>query len=213
MTKLILVRHGESEANQIKAFAGHYNAKLTELGHRQAQAAGEYIKEKFNITKVYASDLSRAYDTGNAIAKASGVPIVPNSALREIKAGKWEGQLIADLLVQYEKDYGIWRTDIGNATCTDGESVTELLKRVSEALESIAKTHPDEEIVIATHATPVRAMQTFVETGSLQEMKNIPWPTNASISVLEYDNGKWRFTLLSSDEHLENLKTTIPANV
>jgi len=86
-------------------------------------------------------------------------------------------------------------------------------KSFTEALESIAKTHPDEEIVIATHATPVRAMQTFVETGSLQEMKNIPWPTNASISVLEYDNGKWRFTLLSSDEHLENLKTTIPANV
>ena len=213
MTKLLLVRHGESEANLIKAFAGHYNAKLTDLGRLQAKAAAERIKKEYNITKVYASDLSRAFDTGKAIAEASGVPIVPNSSLREIMAGKWEGRLIDELLVEFEKDYGLWRTDIGNATCTDGEAVTDLLKRVIKALEDIAKAHSGEEIAIATHATPIRATQSFVEKGSLCEMKNVPWTLNASISVLEYEDGKWSFSLISSDDHLENIKSLIPANV
>ena len=167
MTKLVLVRHGESEANHIRAFAGHYNAKLTNLGHLQAEATAEYIKSHFYITKVYASDLSRAFETGKAIAKASGVPIVENQALREIRAGEWEGKLIADLLVQYEKDYGVWRTDIGNATATGGESVTELLDRVSDELESIAKAHPGEEIAIATHATPIRGFTLCNERHSM----------------------------------------------
>ncbi len=213
MTTLILVRHGQSEANKIRAFAGHYNAKLTELGHKQAEAAADYIKANYSPSKVYSSDLSRAYNTGKAIAEKLNIPIIKNENLREIRAGEWEGKYIADLMVDYANDYGLWRTDIGNATCTNGESVTDLAKRMYDALLSIAQDNPLKTVVVTTHATPIRSMVTLVQKGELCHMKDIPWVPNASISVLEYNEGKWNFKLVGYDNHLDKLKSEIPPNV
>ncbi len=213
MTTLILVRHGQSEANKMLAFAGHYDAPLTDLGYRQAEAASGYIKAHYTPSKVYSSDLSRAYNTGKTIAEKLNIPIVKNEMLREIMAGDWEGKKLSFLQSEYAHDYNMWLTDIGNAACTNGEKIADLAKRVQSALVTIAEENPSGTVVIATHATPVRAMLTLVQKGNLNYMKDIPWAPNASISVLQYDEGKWNFTLVGCEEHLEGIKSEIPPNV
>ncbi len=213
MTTLILVRHGESTANRQRVFAGHYDAELQDRGLEQAKKTAEYLVKNYKIDKVYASDLKRAYVTGKCTADLAGVEIVPDKDLREIRAGKWDGMRFDDIITTYPDDYGVWMNDIGKARATDGESVAELCERVMGRLTEIATENDGKTIVVATHATPIRVTQSTVQTGSLDEMKNIPWVSNASVSVLEYDNGKWEFKSISEDKHLGELSTSLPKSV
>lgn len=213
MTKFILVRHGQSQANLEEAFAGHYNAPLTDYGHAQARATAKYVTEHYRIDAIYSSDLMRAYDTGKPASELLGIGIVPREDLREIFEGEWSGMRFVDIAERFPEDFSVWRQDIGHARCTGGESTAELLVRVRQALLEIARENDGKTVLVTTHATPIRVMQTFAETGSLDEMKNVKWVTNASVSELEYDDGKWRMTRVSYDEHLGELKLDRPRNV
>lgn len=213
MTKFILVRHGQSQANLDESFAGHYNAPLTEYGHAQARATAKYVAEHYRIDAIYSSDLIRAYDTGKPASELLGIEIIPEKGLREIFEGKWSGEKFLEIARKYPEDFRVWRNDIGHARCTDGESTEELLARVRATLERIALENDGRTVLVTTHATPIRVMQTYAETGSLDAMQNIPWVTNASVSELEYDGGVWRVTRVSYDEHLGELKTERPRNV
>ena len=213
MTKFILIRHGQSEANLHELFAGHFDAPLTETGHAQARETAKYIKANFTVDAVYGSDLKRAFFTGKATADLFGLDIVPEKGLREIYEGAWSGEKFSVLPVKYPEDFGVWLSDIGHARCTGGESTEELLARVKGTLVRIAKENDGKTVVIATHATPIRVMQSFVQTGSLDAMQSIPWVTNASVSVLNYDNGAWAFESISYDKHLGALWTEPPKNV
>jgi broad specificity phosphatase PhoE len=68
-------------------------------------------------------------------------------------------------------------------------------------------------VAIATHATPIRVAQSIIQTGGLDEMENIPWVSNASVTVFEYEKGTWRIRLISEDGHLSEIKTKLPKNV
>ena len=91
MTTFLLIRHGESAANRADVFAGNYDAELLENGFNQARCSAKYIKETFKVTRVFASDLHRAYHTGKCIADEFGLEANKSAKLREISAGEWEG--------------------------------------------------------------------------------------------------------------------------
>lgn len=214
MTRLIFIRHGQSEANLAGVFAGHTDAPLTALGLRQAEAAAEYVSRAYQVDAVYASDLKRAYSTGKAVADRLGLPIYPHKGLREIFAGEWEGKTFTYLLATYPKSYaGLWRNDIGNSICDGGESVAQLQQRVCAAAAEIARANDGKTIVIATHATPIRCMECLSQGRSLSEMKDIPWVSNASITEFQYENGTFTEILSSYDKHLGSMVSTLPRNV
>ena len=126
MTRLILIRHGESMANSKDMFAGHLDIDLHPNGEKQARVTAEYIKQNFKVDKIYSSDLKRAYYTAKALADLIDMDIETNEGLREIAAGKWDGMVFKDIISIYEEDYSRWLNDIGNAKCTEGESVVHL---------------------------------------------------------------------------------------
>lgn len=212
MTKLLLIRHGESEANNKGFFAGQYDAPLMPKGFDQAEKTAKYIVEKYTPTKIYASDLKRAYCTALPISKLISTDIITDQGIREIYAGKWQKMSFDDLEKNFSDEYIVWLNDIGNACCSGGESVKELSERVMESLTAIAKESYGETIAVATHATPIRAAQTIIQYGDISYMKNVPWVSNGSVTVLEY-NGGWNCISVSEDEHLGKDKTVFPANV
>lgn len=89
----------------------------------------------------------------------------------------------------------------------------ELAQRVMDEITRIAVENDGKTVMLATHATPIRAIQSLVQTGGLEEMKDILWVSNASVSILEYSGGKWSFKCVSEDEHLGELRTTLPKSV
>lgn len=213
MTKLLMVRHGQSEANNLDIFAGNYDIELTELGHKQAQCTAKFIAENYKVDKVYASDLKRAFKTAEYIAERFGLDVVPNKKFREISAGKWEGEKFDIITEKYAEDWQKWTTDIGNAGCTGGESVHELAKRVCDTLKKIAEENDGKTVVVGTHATPVRSAQCIFGGYGFDKMKNIPWASNASVTEIDYEDGKFTVVNASIDAHLADLRSELPANV
>ena len=212
-TTLILIRHGESEANREHVFAGQKDVKLLDQGVEQAKKAAKFIAENDNVDNVYSSDLQRAYQTGECIAELFGIDVIKNKNLREIYAGMWQGRKFSDIVSLYEKDYSCWLNDIGNCTCTGGESVKQLADRVLSALTEIAEQNSGKTVVVATHATPIRAMQCLWCGKRLDEMKSVPWVSNASITEVIYKDGTWHLTQIGKDTYLSELKTVFPENV
>ncbi len=211
MTRLYFIRHGQSEANLTGRFAGHSDFPLTELGKRQAQYTADYVKQN-RFTVVYTSDLSRAAETGRAVAELLDIPLVTDARLREIYAGEWEGRTFDEL--QDHPDFRVWRQQIGISRCTGGESVAELQVRVREAVESIVKAHPGQTVCIATHATAIRVMECLWTQTPLEQMHTIPWVNNASVTIVEYDS-HMHGRLVSRDEHqhLSSVFSSLPNNV
>lgn len=212
MTTLLLIRHGESEANRQKIFTGQINPDLEPEGLLQAEMTAKYIAENYKVDKIYASDLNRAYKTGLALGELLEMEVIPDKNLREINGGEWEGKHFCDLPKLYARDFYMWMSDIGRSRPTNGESVRELGDRIMAELTKIAEENDGKTVAIATHATPIRAAQSILQTGSVDKMTNIPFVSNASVTVLEYD-GSWNLVKIGIDEHLGKLKTALPANV
>lgn len=213
MVKIILMRHGQSEANKANIFAGHLDLPLTELGEKQAQLSAEYIVNNYEIDKIYASDLKRAYNTGKTVADMLNMEIETSEKLREISAGEWEGHPFDELETKYEEEYRLWCNDIGKAACPGGESVKDFSQRIICAMTEIAKKNEGKTVLIAIHATPIRVMQCVCRRIAIEDMKDVPWVSNASVSVVQYDKGVWTLLLESHDKHLGEYKTKLPANV
>jgi len=213
MTKILLVRHGQSEANNLDVFAGNYDVELTELGHKQAQSTAKYIAENYKVDKVYASDLKRAYKTAEIIAEKFGLEVVAEKNFREIFAGEWEAVKFDELAEKYPEDWNKWRNDLGNSRCTGGESVRELGERVINALKKVAEENDGKTVVIGTHATPVRASQCVLGEYGYDRMMEFPWVSNASVTEVDYVDGKFTLVNIGYDKQLEDLKSTLPANV
>ncbi len=213
MTKLLLIRHGESEANRERFFAGQLDAPLLDTGIFQAELTARYIAESYTVSAVYASDLQRAFKTGEIIAAMCGAPIFSDRQLREIYAGAWQGKSFEELISLFKKDYTSWLYDIGNCKTTGGEGTQELANRVLSALTKIAKEHSGETVAIATHATPIRAMECLWKGFPLDEMKNISWVSNASVTEVSFENGNWTLGKIGEDAHLAKMRTAFGKGV
>ncbi len=213
MTTVIVIRHGESEANRQGIFAGQINPDLLERGVEQAKLTAQYVADTYQVDAVYASDLQRAYKTAGYLADLFGLPVVQDKNFREIDGGKWEGIPFEELAVRFREDYTFWMEHVEQGFCTGGESVQDVCDRVMPALTKVAEENDGKTVAVVTHVTPIRVAQTFIETGSLEKMKDYPWVSNASVSVFQYEKGKWHVVSVSEDRHLETLKTVLPSNI
>lgn len=205
LTTLILIRHGESESNVVHIFNGQGNVQLTEKGHAQAKKTAEYVTDNFKIDKIYSSDLDRAYNTAKYISDIIGLPIIKNKGLREIFAGDWEGKDYKYLEEHYPEDYRAWRENIGITKCFGGESIEELAERFSKAVLEIAQENDGKTVVIAAHSAPLRAMRCVFAEEPLSKMQEYNWLSNASVSVVEFENGKYEIKKWAEDSHLDEI--------
>ena len=213
MTRLLVVRHGQSVANLDGIFAGHIDPELTELGLKQAERTAEFIANTYHVDAVYSSDLQRAHQTGLAVGRKLGLPVTTDKGLREIFAGAWEGRRFDDLQTENSPAYQAWRQDIGHAKCPGGEDLATLAARVWAAVQAIAEENEGKTVVLALHATPIRTLQWHVSGQDLGYMQQIPWVSNASVSEFVYENGTMRAVKISQDAHLADMKTVLPSNI
>ncbi|MBQ3115253.1 MAG: histidine phosphatase family protein [Clostridia bacterium] len=204
---LIVVRHGQSVANLTHSFAGHWDIDLTELGKKQAQLSADYVYKNHKIDGIYASDLKRAFNTAKVLSAKLGLTITPIKELREISAGEWEEQLFSDIATKHREDFYVWMNDLDNSRATGGESVAELKERVVNEITKLAKENIGKTVYVATHATPIRAICAHINGKKMQE---IDWVSNASLTYIDYIDGKLQILKSGFDKHLQNLKTELP---
>ena len=211
-TTIYLIRHGQSKANEIDVFAGFYNVELSEKGREQASLTANYLKD-IKPDYIYASDLIRAYDTATYTAKNYGMEILTDAGLREMNAGDWDGLSLIEIKTKYEKEYYIWRDDIGNAFCHGGETTKQLQDRMVKKVTEIAKKHTDKTIFIFSHATAIRTFGAYCKGLTLDQMKELPWPSNASVTKVEFKNDKFELLDYSFDGFMGEMATIIPTKI
>jgi broad specificity phosphatase PhoE len=207
MTKLIMIRHGESIANKEGRFAGHSDYELSELGFEQARRAGKYIKDHYQVDVVYASDLKRAFHTALPTAELFGLEAIPDEGLRELYVGEWETLHHLEVAKRYPEDFNTWMNDFSNARCTGGESIRELYDRIVPHVLKIASENEEKTVVIATHSTPVRAFECYAMGLPPERIDEAPTPVNASICVFNVENGHATVEKFNITDHIEDMIT------
>lgn len=205
MTRLILIRHGESEANVKEIGAGQVDYPLTELGHEQARLAADYLLANERIDAIYSSDLQRAYDTALPVAEALGLPIRTDLRLREMDTGEWAGLSFRLREERYPEEVRKMRADFSHMRFPNGESIAEVYCRMAECVTEIAKENDGKTVLIATHAGALRNYLAFANGYSSEEVHKIrTGGENANIHIHEWEDGRIRIVLSYFNGHLGN---------
>ena len=207
MVSFIIVRHGFSKGNKEKRFSGQMDVPLDEAGLRQAKSVSDYILHSFKVDKVYSSDLSRAYDTVEPLAKALDLEIIKTKAFREVDVGEWQGRLIEDVKLEYPESFKLYKEKPGIARFDGGETYGECQERALRDIEKIAKENDGKTIVIGTHGGVVRNLRAAFTGTPLENIETIPHVPNASITVAEYDRGRFTLKIVGYTDYLTD-KTT-----
>ena len=190
MTRIIILRHGQSIANLLEQGSGQLDVPLTEKGRSQAESAAEYLVANEKIDRIYSSDLSRAVDTAAPLSKRLGLPIVTDKRLREIYTGKFQGLSYTERDRLYPEEIAAIRRDYASARYPDGESVTEVYDRMVEAVCEISARHDGETVLIASHAVATVIFNAFAHGYPRDRVVANERIGNASISIYECDGKK-----------------------
>ena len=206
MTKFILVRHGQSKANEGGFLAGITDVPLSTLGEKQAKAVSEYILKAYQVDVVYSSPLERACNTVKGVSEALNLPIIKDDDLREFDFGKLEGLTLEDIKLNHDNAYNKWASDPGVYVPDGGESMTHLQNRVVKKLKEIAAIEGEKTVLIGSHSSVIRALQCYVQKLPLTKMKNTPWVVNGSVAEINFDGEDFYIIKYGFDGHLSHLK-------
>ena len=159
--EIILVRHGQSTANATGVWQGQLDFPLSELGQRQAAEAGRALRGT-GISGVYASPLSRAFETATIVAAEAGFEgeVVPVEGLKERKGGILEGHTWAEQEARdpefAEKFLALPEEE--RWTLVGAETDEEIMHRFVDALSSVRAKHaPADRLLIVSHGGVMRA--------------------------------------------------------
>jgi broad specificity phosphatase PhoE len=201
MSRILLVRHGETELNSAERYWGHSDVKLSPLGLKQAERLrGRLATER--IDAVYSSDLQRALVTAKTIVSRHRLDVTTCAELREINFGKLEGlnfEEISQLFPEFTAKWKVERsTDI---QFPGGESLNELHNRVGIFVGRLKKRKAEETVLVVAHAGALRSLICQLMGVELRYIYHIRLDL-ASLTILEtYPTGAI-LTLLNDISHL-----------
>ena len=157
-TKMLLLRHGQTELSVGRRYSGRGNPPLTELGQRQAAAAARHLGQRDDIAAVVSSPLQRAYDTATAAAKVLGLDVTVDDDLIETDFGDWEGLTFGEAAQRDPGVHGQWLRDTSVAPPGGGESFDAVAWRVRRARSRIVCEYGGATVLVVSHVTPIKTL-------------------------------------------------------
>jgi broad specificity phosphatase PhoE len=156
MTRLLLVRHGETDWNADGRLQGQTDRPLSEFGRQQARRLADELAAE-DLEAIYSSDLARARETAEIVGARVGLPVMLDRGLREKDWGTWEGLTAVE------------RARVEFA----GESTEAHQERILRALQRISERHPgDGSVLVVTHGGSMRRVQTATMGMALPVVEN-----------------------------------------
>ena len=149
-TRLLLIRHGETDWNATQRIQGHTDIPLNATGQRQAARMAQALAHE-ELAAVYSSDLLRAAATAAPLAQAAGLPVVHDRALRERHFGAFEGASFREIEQRWPDDARRWRQRDPAFAPGGGESLLQFYDRVVAATLRLAAGHPGQAIALVAH--------------------------------------------------------------
>ncbi|MEL7625521.1 MAG: histidine phosphatase family protein [Anaerolineaceae bacterium] len=191
VTRLILVRHAQTEANAKHYLQGQSDGALNESGLAQAARIAEHLRP-FYIGKIYSSNKRRALTTAAAIAKEHGLEVQVDPRLQEWNVGEWDGMPAPDFK-RMIAEQGLTASTFNPP---GGETFQQVRERAGVVLTDILSQSEGKSVLITSHGDFIRSMigvlmgiETDVVTNFLLD--------NASYSILEKQQGTWKILTLN----------------
>jgi broad specificity phosphatase PhoE len=206
-THILLIRHGQSEGNAEGRFGGHSTTPLSPRGHKQAQATAKALANE-SLTAIFSSDLPRAVETAQPLAKLTRLKVQPTEAFRERSVGVMEGLTFEDAAEKHAEQYAaLLRRDFEHVL-TGGESYRQLLDRAWQKLDEIIAEYSGGKIAIFSHTGTICILALHL-MGALDapELKPV-WVASSNCGISRFDlrdDGFVRVVALNDTSHLVNI--------
>ena len=186
VTKLYLVRHGQSAGNAEGRFGGHSPTPLSDLGKQQAELTARFLAKE-NIDVIYTSDLFRAVQTAEPLAKMLDLPIIKTSAFRERNVGVLEGLTFDESKEKHPQDYYALVNRNIQHVITKGESYRHLLRRATGALREIFNIHRGERIAIFSHTGTICYLTLYLMGAIHRKTRQTPWLVTSNCGINRFE--------------------------
>jgi broad specificity phosphatase PhoE len=185
MLRLILVRHGQTDANLYRVLQGQSDGPLNPTGLQQADRLAQCLKD-FAIDQILSSPLRRAGETAAAIARYHDLPVKTEVLLREWNCGVLDGlpaEAFQKMLKEYHGPLSLFRPE-------GGETLAEVRQRAAEFLGQLTASHEGQTVLACSHGDFMRALMSLLQQIDLEQASEIFF-ANASYTILESQNGRW----------------------
>lgn len=184
-TRLIIVRHGETEWNAAGRIQGHLDSPLDEEGREQAVAVARRLAPE-PIDALYSSDLGRACQTAAPIAAATMLDVVTDPRLRERNLGLFQGITFDEARARHPELFARYKARDLHVDFATGESLLALRDRVAGVLAEIAGRHPGGTVVVVTHGGVLDQVYRLATGLPLEAPRDFEIE-NASLNHLRWD--------------------------
>jgi len=203
MTRICLVRHGQTEWNRELRFRGRADVPLDENGRKQADALADALTGK-GISAIYTSPLMRSMETARPVAKVFHLQIITIQGFIDINYGEWEGLAYDEVRQRYADLYREWEERPDSVRFPDGESLEEVKRRSFSAFMQVVAENPDSSILIIPHRVINKVLLCAILGLSNDHFWNIRQDTGC-INEIEYSDS--RFVLVSMNDtcHLRGI--------
>ena len=199
--KLLVIRHGESEADLLDVHEGRADFALTQRGHRQAQAMAQYVAENYHIDRIYASTLTRAMQTARHLSDATGVPIRPEHDLMEFNNGLLAGLPHKEAAEKYPRVPDL----PPDKSVYEQESLVEFRDRAERILTKIlAEASENDTVAVVTHGGTINQLyHAFLKL----PVKDGMFFSTANTGIHEWivEPTERRITRANDDEHAKGI--------
>ncbi|MBT8198588.1 MAG: histidine phosphatase family protein [Acidimicrobiia bacterium] len=187
-THVVLMRHGQTEANAAGIWQGSLPGVLDETGRSQAEALADTAP---HLDALYASPLQRAIDTAAPLAAKRGLSIDTRDDLAEMSMGKWEGMTTAEIESGYPDVWStLYRRGEDVPRGVDGETFGGVAERMRQAIEAIIADHAGETVGVVSHGAALRAFLGTVVGFGFQGRNVVPSMANTAVSrIVASDRG------------------------
>ncbi len=186
VTKLYLVRHGQSAGNAEGRFGGQGPTPLSDLGRTQAEITARHLASE-GIDAIYSSDLERAVQTAEPLAELLNLSVNATKAFRERNVGVLEGLTFNESRENHPKDFFALVNRNVHHVITRGESYRHLLRRATTELWDILRRHQGERVAIFSHTGAICFMTLHLMGAIRRDTKSTPWIVTSNCGINRFE--------------------------
>lgn len=201
--RIVMIRPGETMWNRMGRWQGWVAAPLSDYGRQQAAALARFVRH-IKLAALYTSDLKRATETADMLAKELRFAPTPDARLRERNIGIWQGLTLDEMRAWYPDEYATLLNDVDSYRMTNGESRNDVRTRMLEAFGDILRDDKGETVGILSHTTALKVLLAAIIPNFDPIDDDIG---NTSVTTIVRDGSVWKIVAVNDISHLEGLES------
>jgi broad specificity phosphatase PhoE len=198
----LLLRHGATELSAERRFAGRGDIALTKDGVKQAGLVARRLAAPPGVDVIVTSPLQRTRRTAEAVAEATGAPLIVDDDLIEADFGEWQGLTFTEARERWPDKLAAWLAT-PDAAPPGGESFAMVAMRVLAAMDRLVESHPHQRAVVVSHVTPIKTLVCRALLAPPEAMFRMNLDVASLTRIDCFDNGSSLLRSLNDTSHLQ----------